>query len=280
MKIAISSESTCDLSADILKKYNISTVAYSITLGDKVVTDTPDVPAKIYKYVAETKKLPKTSAINESQYKEHFVNLLKDHDAVVHVTLGSGLTSSVAHCKTAAEKLKKVFVIDSQSLSTGVGLLAIYAAELRDQGLDAKTIFEKVSARVPYVQASFVVDRLDYLYKGGRCNALELFGANILKIHPQIVVKNNAMKPAKKYRGKMERVVSEYCADTLAEFNTPDKTRAFITHTTATPQMVENAKLALQNAGFKEIIETTAGGTITSHCGENVLGILYLNDAQ
>ena len=280
MKIAISTESTCDLGAELLQKYNINTIAYSVILGDEVVTDNPQVPARIYKYVNATKKLPKTSAINETQYKEYFVKLLKDYDAVVHITLSSGLTSSVAHCKTAAQKLKKIFVIDSLSLSTGIGLLAIYASELAQNGATAQEIVQKVTARIPYVQASFVVDKLDYLYKGGRCNALSYFGANLLKIHPQIVVKDGLMKPAKKYRGKMEKVIADYCTDTLSEFNTPDKSRAFITYTTATPQMIENATIALKNAGFKEIYQTTAGGTITSHCGESVLGILYLNDAK
>ena len=280
MKIAISTESTCDLTDELIKKYNIYTLSYSIILGDQVVSDSSNVPERIFKYVKETNKLPKTSAINESQYKEHFVNLLKTYDAVIHITLSSGLTSSVAHCKTAANKLKNVFVIDSLSLSTGIGLLVIYAAELAQQGLSAAEIVEKVQARIPHVQASFVVDKLDYLFKGGRCNALSYFGANLLKIHPQIVVSNGTMKPSKKYRGKMARVIANYCADTLSEFNTPDKTRAFVTYTTATQQMIDNATLALKNAGFKEIYQTTAGGTITSHCGENVLGILYLNDGQ
>ena len=136
----------------------------------------------------------------------------------------------------------------------------------------------KVKDRVPYVQASFVVDRLDYLYKGGRCNALALFGANLLKIHPQIVLENGSMKPAKKYRGKMEKVIEKYCQDTIEEFNNADKKQAFVTYTTATPEMINIAKTALKNAGFENIYETTAGGTITSHCGENVLGILYIND--
>lgn len=280
MNIAISTESTCDLSTDLLTKYNINILPYSIILGEEVVTDNANVPARIFKYVNDTKKLPKTSAINETQYKEHFVNLLKDHDAVVHITLSGELTSSVAHCKTAASKLKNVYVVDSLSLSTGIGLLAIYAAELAKQGLTSTEIVNKVEARIPHIQASFVVDKLDYLYKGGRCNALALFGANLLKIHPQIVLKNGFMKPAKKYRGKMERVVAEYCADTLTEFNNPDKTRAFVTFTTSTEQMVQNAVNALKSAGFKEIYTTTAGGTITSHCGENVLGILYLNDGE
>lgn len=280
MKIAISTESTCDLSQEMLDKRNIHSLAYTVILGDDMVTDNAELPARIFKYVEETKELPKTSAINEMQYKEYFENLLKDNDAVVHLSLSSGLTSSTSHAQTAAEKLKNVYVIDSKSLSTGLGLLVLYAADLADAGEEPEAIVKKVEERIPYVQASFVVERLDYLYKGGRCSALSLFGANLLKIRPQIVVADGKMKPAKKYRGKMEKVIENYCKDTLEEFNNADKSRGFVTYTTATPEMIENARKALEEAGFKEIYETQAGGTITSHCGEHVLGILYINDGK
>lgn len=280
MKIAISTESTCDLSQEMLDKRNIHSLAYTVILGDDIVTDNAELPARIFKYVEETKELPKTSAINEMQYKEYFESLLKDNDAVVHLSLSSGLTSSTSHAQTAAEKLKNVYVIDSKSLSTGIGLLVLYAADLADAGEEPEAIVKKVEERIPYVQASFVVERLDYLYKGGRCSALSLFGANLLKIRPQIVVADGKMKPAKKYRGKMEKVIENYCKDTLEEFNNADKSRGFVTYTTATPEMIENARKALEEAGFKEIYETQAGGTITSHCGEHVLGILYINDGK
>lgn len=278
MKITISTESTCDLSQELIDKNNIKLIPYTIILGDEMVTDNADVPSKIFKFVEETKELPKTSAINEMQYKEYFESLLKDCDAVVHISLSSGLTSSTSHAMTAAEKMKNVYVIDSKSLSTGIGLLVLYAAKLAEKGEEPESIVKKVEERVPFVQASFVVERLDYLFKGGRCSALSYFGANLLKIRPQIVVKDGTMKPAKKYRGKMERVIETYCADTLEEFNNADKSIGFVTYTTATPEMIANAKAALKNAGFKEVVETTAGGTITSHCGEHVLGILYIND--
>lgn len=280
MKIALSTESTCDLPKELLEKYKLEMIPYSIIIGDDVVEDNADVPARIFEYVEATKKLPQTSAINEEQYKEYFLGLLKNYDAVVHISLSSGLTSSTAHAQSAAQRLKNVYVIDSKSLSTGIALLCIYARQLIDDGEKIETIVEKVTARVPHVQASFIVERLDYLYKGGRCSKLALFGANLLKIRPQIVVKNGTMSPAKKYRGKIEKVIKDYCADTLEEFNTPDKKVAFITHTTTTPEMIENAKIALQEAGFEEIYDTTAGGTITAHCGEHVLGILYLNDGE
>lgn len=280
MKIAISMESTCDLPQELIKKYNFETTPYSVILGDEVVEDNAELPARIFEYVEKTKVLPKTSAINEIQYKEYFEGLLKKYDEVIHLTLSSGLTSSVAHAKAVAEDMKNIHVIDSLSLSTGIALLGIYAKELVDAGASVDEIIEKVTARIPHVQASFVVERLDYLYKGGRCNSLAYFGANLLKIRPQIVVTEGKMKSAKKYRGKMPKVIESYCEDTLNEFNTPDKKLAFVTYTTATEEMIEPAKKALTNAGFETIIETQAGGTITSHCGEHVLGILYLNDGD
>ena len=280
MKIKLSSESTCDLPKELLEKYDISTIPYSVILGDDIVEDDETVPAKIYEFVEQTKKLPKTSAINEEAYKEYFTNLLKDNDAVIHITLSSGLSSSNSHAISAAESLKNVYVIDSKSLSTGIALLCIYARKLIDEGNSPEVIAEKVTARVPNVQASFVVERLDYLYKGGRCSRLALFGANLLKIRPQIVVKDGVMSPAKKFRGKMDLVVAKYCEETLEEFNTPDKSIAFVTHTSATPEMVNAAVDAVKKAGFENVYDTVAGGTITSHCGEHVLGILYFNDGD
>lgn len=278
MKIAISAESTCDLSKELIKKYDISIIPYSVILGDEVILDNEEVPGQIFNYVAKTGKLPKTSAINETDYEKYFKGLLKTYDAVVHLSLSSEISSSYSHAEAVSQKLKKVFVVDSKSLSTGIGLLAVYARNLADKNVSAEEIAQKVRARVPFVQASFVIERLDYLYKGGRCNALSLFGANLLKIRPQIVLEYGKMKPANRYRGKMERCIENYAKDTLAKFNNPDKSIVFITHTTATYEMVQAARSALENAGFENIYETTAGGTITSHCGEHVLGILYIND--
>ncbi len=278
MKIAISCESTCDLSKELIEKYNVSIIPYSIILGDKVIDDNENVPAEIFDYVEKTGILPKTSAINEEIYKAYFNSLLEKYDAVIHITLSGGITSSVENAKHASNHFDNVFVVDSRSLSTGIGLLAIYARNLADAGKQPKEIAELVEKRVPAVQTSFVIERLDYLYKGGRCNALSLFGANLLKLRPQIELIDGKMKPAKKYRGKMGKVIEEYTKDVLTEFNNPDKSIGFITYTTATPDMLEAARTALKNAGFENIYETVAGGTITSHCGEHVLGIIYIND--
>ena len=178
----------------------------------------------------------------------------------------------------AASILKNVYVIDSKSLSTGIALLAIYARKLADQGIEVEEIVKRVNKRVPYVQASFVINSLNYLYKGGRCSGLARFAALLFRIKPQIIVKDGKMAPYNKYHGRNEQTVGQYCKDTLEEFNNPDLSIAFVTHSHATPEMVEVAKKALKERGFKTIYETTAQATITSHCGPKTLGILFIND--
>ncbi len=278
MKIAVSVESTSDLSKDLLEKYDVKVIPYEISIGDLTFKDGKYSTGEMFELVDKYGTLPKTTALNEFEYGEFFEALRKEYDGVVHICLSSGITSSCGNAFKAAEKLDNVFCVDSQSLSTGIGLLAIYARELADSGLSAKEIAEKTQERAYKLQVSFVIERLDYLYKGGRCNSLQLFGANLLKLRPRIVLSEGKMKADKKYRGKMDAVVAKYCEEVLSEFNTPDLTRVFITYTSATPEMVKEARTALENAGFKEIIETHAGGTVASHCGPHTLGVLYLND--
>ena len=280
MKIAISAESTVDLPKELLKEYDIHTIPYTIIMNGQEYFDGEIAPEEIFSKVEETKELPKTSAINATQYEEYFTSLLKDYDAVVHFALSSEISSSCKNAVLASEKLENVYVCDSKSLSTGIALLAIYARKLANDGFSAKEVYEKTNARVPYVQASFVLKKLEYLYKGGRCSALSYFGANLLHIRPQIIFKNGKMGPYKKYRGNMDKVVKNYCKDTLEEFNTPDLSVGFVTYTTATPEMIKEAKQSLLDKGFKTIYETKAGATISSHCGENTLGILYINDGD
>lgn len=278
MKIAISAETTIDMPKNMLEEFDIHTVPFTVLLGDDARLDGEITCPEIIDYVSKTGILPKTSAVNEFQFNEHFSELLKTYDKVIHFSLSSEMSSAYQNAVNAAEKLGNVKVFDSRSLSTGIALQAIYAAKLAAKGEDFYTIVEKVAARIPYVQAGFVLERLDYLYKGGRCSALAYFGANLLKLKPQILVLNGKMQPAKKYRGTMENVVKSYCNDTLERFNNPDLEEVFITYTTATEGMLENARKTLIDRGFKNIRETHAGGTITSHCGEHCLGILYIND--
>ena len=280
MKIAISAESTNDLTQELLQKYDIKVIPYEIVLKDRTFMDGEMTTEELFDYVDKNGTLPKTNAINEYEYTEYFTELRKEYDAVIHVSLSSGLTSSTGNAERASKNVDNVFVVDSLSLSTGIGLLCIYARELADAGVEPSEIQKRVQERTSKLQVSFVVERLDYLYKGGRCNAMALLGANLLKIRPRIIVKDGKMGSDKKYRGTMGKVISKYCRDTLEEFNTPDLNNVFITYTTATEEMVAAAREALNEAGFKNIYETRAGGTIASHCGGNTLGILYFNDAN
>lgn len=278
MKIAITAESTIDLPRELLAQYDIRTIPYMIILGDKEFKDGEMSPTEIFEFVDKNGILPKTSAINKQQYLDFFTEQLNDHDAVIHFCLSGEISSACQNAKDAGAELNNVYIVDTKSLSTGIALLAIYARKLAEKGLDAKNVFEKVSERVSHVQASFVLKRLEYLYKGGRCSALAYFGANLMRIRPQIILKGGKMGVHRKYRGTMEKVVQSYCRDTLAEFNNPDLNVAFLTYTTASEQMLEYARKALKDRGFKTIYETRAGATISSHCGENTLGILYIND--
>lgn len=278
MKIAISAESTIDLSKELLNEYDIKIVPFNIQLGDKAGLDGEITTDEIISYVNETGVLPKTGAINEFCFNEHFEKLLKDYDAVIHFSLSSELSMACSNAIRSSKNYNNVFVVDTMSLSTGIALLAIYAKTLVDNGEDAKTIYNMCLKRVSSVQASFELKRLDYLYKGGRCSGLTLFGANLLKIRPQILVKDGKMIPGKKYRGNFSHVVKNYCQDVLDEFDNPDLSLAFVTYTTADENIVETAKGFLLERGFKKVLVTRAGGTITSHCGEDCLGILYIND--
>lgn len=278
MKIAISAESTVDLPKELQKKYDIYTVPFSILLGDKIGLDGEIQPQEIFEYVKKNKELPKTSAVNEEQYNEHFSNLLKSYDAIVHFTLSSDMSSAYNNAVLSSKNFENVYIVDSRSLSTGIALLAIYARKLATKGIEPKEIAQKCELKAQNVQASFVLSKLNFLYKGGRCNSLQLLGANLLRLRPQIIVDKGKMRSGKKYRGNFDKCVDLYCKDTLSEFNTPDLDVAFVTYTTAEPQTVEIARNHLKCAGFKNIYETIASGTITSHCGENCLGILYIND--
>lgn len=279
MKIAISVESTVDLSKELIKQYNLEMIPFTVLLGETAYFDGDITSQDIFDFVAKEKVLPRTSAINDFQYREYFESILKEgYDAIIHISLSSEISSSYSHAVNASKKFDNVHIIDSRSLSTGIALEVIYAAKLAKKALRPEEIVAKVNARIPYVQASFVIQTLEYLHKGGRCSGLLRFGAAILRIKPQIIVSDGKMAPAKKYIGRKSQVVEAYCRDTLEQFANPDLSVAFVTHTLATPEMVAVAIDALKNRGFKTIYETTAGATITSHCGPQTLGILFIND--
>lgn len=279
-KIAISLDSACDLSKELIEKYDFKVIPFGVNLGDKFFYDGEITPEEIFEYADNNKTLPKTNAVNEEAFKEHFAKILNDYDAIIHFDISSEMSSAYQNAVNASKNFKNVYVVDSRTLSTAISLEAIYAKKLTETMDDPAKIVELVKKRIPSVQASFIIERLDYLYKGGRCSGLALLGANLLKIRPEIEVLNGNMKNTEKFRGKMADCVTKYCRATLEKYNHPDKSVIFITHSVADKELVDAAKAVVSEYGFENVYETTAGCTVSSHCGKNTLGILYINDAE
>ena len=277
-QIIISSDSTCDLSRELIDRYNIRILPMGVTLGDNSYRDGVDItPDNLYAYVEKTGQLPKTSAINMAENADYFEELTRDGSAVIHFTISASMSATYNNARMAAEDFEDVYVVDAKNLSTGSGLLVLAAAEMAQQGLEAKEIAQKVSELADYVDASFVVDNLEYLAKGGRCSAVAAFGANLLQLKPCISVKNGAMGVSKKYRGKFEKVLPTYVAEKLANGDDIDLERVFVTHAGCDPQLVESiVELVKNTLPFKEVLVTRAGCTVSSHCGANTLGVLFV----
>ncbi len=278
MKIAISTESSADLSDELVKEFGIHTIPFMVLLGSDCRPDSEVTAHDVVNYVNRSGNLPKTSAVNRYQFEEHFKNLLKANDAIIHVSISSETSSAYSNACAAAKQFENVYVIDSLSLSAGIALITIYAAELAKKGLTPEEIVKKCEARVPKLQTSAVLSSIDYMYKGGRCSALKLLGANLLKLRVQILLKDGKCVPAKKYRGNIDACIDKYVGDTLATFNTPDLSRVFVTTTTASSEKVDRVADLLKKFGFKKVYRAYAGATITSYCGEECLGIMYIND--
>lgn len=275
-KIKITCDSTADLSNDILQKYNIDTIPLYIILDDKTYRDSVDIqPDDIYEYAKKTGKLPKTAAVSVQNYIDLF-SKFQDYDAVIHINLGQQFSSSYQNAYIASQEFENVFVINSDNLSTGTGHIVLEAAELVEQGHDAETICEKINELVPKVDASFVLDTLDYLKMGGRCSAIQAFGATLLNIKPCIEVIDGKMDVGKKYRGKIEKSIQKYVVDRLKNRDDIVTDRIFITHSGCSDELINHVKqLVLEHQPFEEVIVTRASCTISSHCGPNTLGVLY-----
>ena len=279
MAVKITSDSTCDLGELLVEKYNVTIMPLNVILDTETYHDGVTIqPQDIFSFVAKTNMLPKTSARSLIDYEEFFAENLKNTDEIVHFSISSKCSVSHDVAKQAAESFGgKVKVIDSKALSTGQGLLVLKACEMSSQGKTATEIVEKINELREKVNTSFVPDHLDYLYKGGRCSKMEMYGANILKIHPMIYMQDGALGVKKKYRGPMTRCISNYIEDLRVEFSNYDKTRCFVTHSHADPELVELAvKKVKESFGFEEVLVTTAGSVVTGHCGRNTLGVLFI----
>ncbi len=280
MNIKITSDSTCDL-GKIGEERGLIILPLQVNLGADSYHDGVDItPEDIFSFVSKTSILPKTSAPSIGDYEDFFEEQLKDADAVIHFNISSKSSGSHSFAVQASEKFNgKVRVIDSKALSSGQGLLVMKALDMRDEGKSVDEIENAVNELKTHVNTSFVPDQLDYLHKGGRCSGMTMFVANVLKIHPKIVMNDGQLISAGKYRGPMTRCISQYIDELKAQYPKYDKTRCFVTHSTAERDLVEFAiKKVKESFDFDEVIETVAGSIITSHCGKGTLGVLFIYD--
>ena len=280
MKIRITSDSTCDLTAEQLERFHVTVCPLYIVKDGVAYRDQVEITTdEIFAHVEAGGALCSTAAVSESDYEEFFTQNLEGYDGLVHFTISSEMSACYQNACNVAKNLGNVQVVDSRNLSSGQGLLVMEAAEMAEKGtMDAAQIADAVRALCSKVDASFCVDKLTYLRKGGRCSATAAMGANLLNIKPCIEVRDGNMLVAKKYRGHFDHVLKEYVHERLVGNDTLDLKRIMITHTPVADGMVEMVRqeiLACQP--FAEILESEALGTVACHCGPSTLGILYMH---
>ena len=279
--VTIIADTTCDLSYELKERYQIKTFPLHIHLGDKEYSDGIDIsPDDIYRWSDENKATPKTSAVSPAEASDVLEEALKEAESVICFCISDQMSSTGNVLRLAAQELEveeRVYVIDSKSLSTGIGLQIIEAAVLVEQGMAAKDIAGYIEQIRPRVRASFVVDTLTYLHRGGRCSGLAALAGGALKLHPLIAVVDGKMQPGKKYRGKMNRVIIDYVKDMEEDLKRAKADRVFITHSGCEEEVIDAVKAELTSLGhFKEILITRAGSVITSHCGPGTIGVLFI----
>ena len=278
MKIKIMSDSTCDLSREQIAKYDVHILPLAVAMGENNYRDGVDInPEQIYAHVAKGGDLPKTAANNIADYQAAFEKYSKEYDAVIHLNISAEFSSCHQNACAAAADFENVYVVDSRNLSTGHGLLVIRAYEMAESGKSGEEIAEELRSMVDRVDASFILNQLEYLKKGGRCSALAVLGANMLKLKPCIEVKDGKMGVGKKYRGAFDKCLKEYLHDRLADREDLNLDRVFITHSGVSKELVDLAVNTVRELQpFREICVTQAGCTVSSHCGPDTLGVLFL----
>lgn len=279
--VKVIADSTCDLSKELIEKYDITILPLHIVLGEEEYEDGRNIlPDDIYKWSDENKMTPKTSAPSQ----EAAINLMQPYvdegREIVCFTISSDMSTSINVMRLAVEELEaqeQVQVIDSENLSTGIGLLVVEAAILAKEGKTAREIADRIEELKPLVRASFVVDTLTYLYRGGRCSGLAAMAGGALKLHPRISVADGKMSPGKKYRGNIDKVIMSYVKDMEEDLKDAKPDRVFITHSGCDEKILQDVRTYLESLHiFKEILETRAGGVISSHCGPGTLGVLFI----
>lgn len=283
--IKIISDSTCDLSPELIKRYNIRILPLNIVLDGKSYEDGRDIaPDAIYAWADENKKVPKTAACAPGRVKETFERYLSRGNEIICFSISSDMSSTFDIMRAVARETgaeDRISVIDSRNLSTGVGLLVITAAEMAQEGKSRAEIVEKIQQIIPRVSASFVVDTLTYLHRGGRCSGAAALLGSTLRLHPQINVLEGKMLPGQKYRGKMSRLIADYVQDQKDSLLRADKKHVFVTHSGCDQKVIDAAVEQVKTLDyFDEIHITRAGGVISSHCGRGTLGVLYIRENQ
>ena len=279
MKIRMTADSTCDLTPELIRKYEIGIAPLSVVIDGEVFHDGVDVTPRDIFRAAEAGKSVRTAAVNTFEYKEFFKKQLKDCDQLVHVCLGSGFSSCYSDAVEASREVGNVFVVDSRNLSTGSGLLVLEGLKMIREGAeDGKAIAETLQAKTGLVNASFVLRTVDYLRRGGRCTGLEALGAKMLHIRPSIVVQDGKMRPGEKYRGRFEHYLKHYIGDLLENDSNIDFQRVFVVHSPSEDGLARFAIDTVKSYGlFREVLEAMAGCTICTHCGPDTLGLMFMN---
>lgn len=278
MNIKITSDSTCDLSKELLEQHNITIVPLTVIKDDKAYTDGITITTdEIFAHVAAGGNLCSTTAVSVGEYQEWFAKFADSYDAVVHISISSEFSSSYQNACLAAEEFSNVIAIDSRNLSTGQGLVVLKACELVKTASSLEEIKEKLVDFTSKVEASFLLDRLDYMVKGGRCSAVVALGANLLNLKPCIEVKNGKMAVVKKYRGNYAKCLATYVKDRLGNRDDLDRKTLFVTRTPVSDDCLQAVKTAVDSfAEFENVYWTMAGCTISCHCGPGTLGVLFV----
>ena len=278
----------CDSTDDLLNEYTgrniyeergITVIPLYIRIGEEEFLDGKDIGMlEMFRHCAETKKMPKTAAPDVSYFIKAFKELAADGSEVVFIAISSEFSSSYNNACLAAKEVGIVYVVDSRNLSTGVGFTVLEACDLAESGMNGADIKKQlIEDIIPNADTSFVLDKLDYMVKGGRCSAVTALGANLLQLHPLVQVEDGKMKVTKKYRGSWERCLRNYVKDKLDGNKNIRMKRIFITYTATPPEIVDEVeKLVREYADFDEIIRTTAGCCVASHCGPQTLGVLFI----
>ncbi len=278
-KVIIAADSTCDLGPELIRQYDIRILPLAVHLGDREYRDGVDIdPDRIYRHYEQYRELPKTAAPNLSAFARFFEENLAPGEECVCFTISATMSSTFNNARLAAMDREGVFAVDTKNLSTGGGLLVLAAAEMAANGLSAEQIAMRCAEMTALVDASFVVDDLEFLHRGGRCSAVAAFGANLLKLKPCIAVREGKMGVCKKYRGAFGPVLEKYIADRIGDGTGIDTRRVFVTHAGCDSAIVERCVAQVRALElFDEVHITRAGCTVSAHCGKNTLGVLFLH---